>query len=59
MRNGLGECSDLPLEHGTGRHLAFEDGDKDGQFSGINKGVVFRILVAPERPQAHPGLTTL
>ena len=59
MRDGVGKCRDLILEHGGGRHVTFEDGNKDRQFGSIDKGLVFRILVTLERPQTYPGLTAL
>jgi len=55
--DGMRQGGDLGLELCASRRPAFQDGNEHGQFSGIDNGPVFRIFVAPERPETNPGLT--
>ncbi len=55
--DGMCKSGDLGLKLCGSRRLAFEEGYENGQFSALDKRVVFSILVRLERPQPNPRLT--
>jgi hypothetical protein len=55
--DGVRKSSDLGLELHASKRLPFEYGNENGQFNDISQWPVFRIIVAPERPQTNPSLT--
>ena len=57
LRDSPRECRDLGLEVGTGRRQSFQNGDKHGQLTGVNRRLVFRVMIALERAEPNPSLT--